>query len=63
MINSIIKQMCSEKGISVTGLEKKLGFGRGTITKWKNSSPTVENLQKVANFFGVDINCFFERKE
>ncbi len=55
-----ISQLCKQRGISVTALEGILGFGRCTISKWKTSSPTVENLQKVANYFGVPITEFLE---
>ena len=32
-----------------------MGFSNGSISKWKNSNPTYERLQKVANFFNVPI--------
>ena len=41
------------KGISQGKLEKELGFSNGSISKWKNSMPTSERLQKVADYFGV----------
>lgn len=44
----------------MTALERKLKFGRGTISKWKESTPTVDKLKKVADYFGVSIEYFVE---
>ena len=51
----IIKELCKERGIAVTALEKELGFGRGSIGKLRNGSTTIERLQKIADFFNVSI--------
>ena len=51
----IIKELCNERGIAVTALEKELGFGRGSIGKLRNGSTTIERLQKIADFFNVSI--------
>lgn len=50
-----IKKLAKKKGISLFALEKELGFGNGTITKWKVSSPTLDKVKKVADFFDVKI--------
>ena len=55
MIYENIEALCKERGISVTTLEKRAGLGNGTIGKWKDSSPKVENLQAVANTLKVKI--------
>ncbi len=56
MITENIERLCKDKEISVSGLEKLLGFGNSTISKWSKSSPTVEKLKAVSNFFGVSID-------
>ena len=48
-----IKKLCEEHHISIWALEKALGFGNGTIGKWKNSSPAIANVEKVAKYFNV----------
>lgn len=48
-----IENLRKSKGISQGKLEKELGFSNGSISKWKNSMPTSERLQKVADYFGV----------
>lgn len=52
-----IAELCKEKDISITGLEKELGFGRGLIGKWRNTaSPNSAKLQKIAEYFNVTID-------
>jgi transcriptional regulator with XRE-family HTH domain len=48
-----IRKLCKNKNISINALEKEIGFGGSTISKWEKSSPTVDKLQKVADYFGV----------
>lgn len=56
MILGNIQKLCKERGISVARLERELGFGNATIRGWGNSSPSVDNLKKVADFFGVTVD-------
>ena len=52
-----IFRLCEDKDISITALEGELGLGRGLIGKWRNgTSPNLEKLQKVANYFHVTID-------
>ena len=56
MIYSKIAALCKERGISISKLEKEVGIGNGTIGRWDISSPTVDNLKKVADHFGVSMD-------
>lgn len=56
MLYKNIEAKCREKGISVSALEKSVGLGNATIKGWNVSSPKVENLQKVADYFGVSLD-------
>lgn len=58
-----IRKLCEVNNTSIFALEKKLGFGNGTISRWDNSSPTVANLKKVADYFGVTIEELLGEKE
>lgn len=51
-----IKSLCGNNGISVTVLENILGLGRGTILNWDTSSPSITNLKKVADYFGISVD-------
>lgn len=60
MIYEKIKELAEKNGISIAALEKKLGIGNGTIRKWNEVSPTLENISKVARYFEVSIEYFLE---
>ena len=56
MIVANIKSLCDRNNVSVSRLEKELGFGNSTIAKWVQCSPTVDKLQKVAAYFGCTVD-------
>lgn len=53
-----IKDLCDQKSIAITVLEKELGFGRGSIGKLRNGNTTMKRLQVIADYFGVDVEYF-----
>lgn len=56
MVLARILQLCKERGISVSRLEKEVGLGNATIRLWDSSSPRVDNLKRVADYFGVTVD-------
>lgn len=60
LIYDKIKEVCKEKGISIASVEKKAGLGNGAITKWNNSSPTIDNLKAVADVLEFDVVDFLD---
>jgi len=48
-----IQDLCSSKNTTLIGLEREIELGRGTIRNWDKNSPSVDKVQKVAEFFGV----------
>lgn len=50
-----IKDLCDEKHISIAALERNVGLGNGVIARWDESSPRLESVLAVANYFGVQI--------
>ena len=56
-ITKNIRMLCKKQGISVSDLERTLGFGNGLIGKWEHSSPSISRLKSVANYFGVSIDA------
>ncbi|MDR1090334.1 MAG: helix-turn-helix domain-containing protein [Prevotella sp.] len=49
-----IKYLCEKNDVTPYRLEEKINLGNGIISKWKNgSSPSVDKVIKVANFFNV----------
>jgi transcriptional regulator with XRE-family HTH domain len=51
-----IKSLCNQHEISIPKVEKKLGFGKGAIYNWDKNSPSIDKLQKVANYFHVSVD-------
>ena len=63
MILANIRRLCRKKGISINQLEIKLGLGNGTITKWDKSSPKVDNLKIVADYFKVSVDSLLKERK
>lgn len=53
-----VKKLCSDKGISIHALEKETKIGNGTISRWKESSPTLDKIKKIADYFEKPIEYF-----
>lgn len=56
MIYDKIKEICKKKGVSVSSVEKQAGLSSGAISKWNESSPTIDNLQAVANVLKIKVD-------
>lgn len=57
-----IKDLAAQKKISVAELERTLGFGNGSISKWNKQSPSADKLKKVADYFGVSVDYLLDRE-
>lgn len=55
-----IADLCKERGLAISALETRCGLGNATIRGWKNSSPRVDSLKKVADYLGVTIEKLLE---
>ncbi len=51
-------------GLSQKEVAEKLFITSKAVSKWENaiSEPCVEMIQKLANIFNINVNCFFEEK-
>ncbi|MDH6364656.1 transcriptional regulator with XRE-family HTH domain [Enterococcus sp. PF1-24] len=56
-----IKDLAHERNISLAELERRTGLSSGSITKWGKSSPSVDKLEKIANFFDVSLDYLYGR--
>lgn len=54
LIYERIRMLCKEKGVTITGTEKELGFARGSLCKIDKNKPSAERLQKLADYFEVE---------
>ena len=60
-LRDVIKDLTVQKKISVAELERTLGFGNGSISKWNRQSPSVDKLNKVADYFDVSVDYLLGR--
>jgi hypothetical protein len=51
-----INQICKTHRTSISKLEKVLEFSNGAMYKWDECRPTIDRVQKVADYFGVSID-------
>lgn len=51
-----IKELADSKKVTFAEIERAVGLSNGQIRRWDKASPRVENLQKVANYLGVDVS-------
>lgn len=57
-----IRSLCVSQGMTLTRLETELEIGRGIIKRWEKSSPNMDNIQKVANYFHVTTDYLLGRE-
>lgn len=58
-----VKQLCISKGTSLSKMEKEIGISSGASYKWKNSSPSMEVLEKMSRYFGVSVDYILTGNE
>lgn len=58
-----IKKLCKDNGVTVTGLEKELGISRGSLCKINTNKPSMEKVQKIADFFSVSVEYLMGTEE
>ena len=53
-----LKKLRTEKGLSQDALGEVLGISRQSVSKWEqgNSTPDIDNIGKLAEFYGVSID-------
>ena len=61
-IKDTVRNLARQYPISIPNLEKELGFGTGTISRWDKSFPGVDKMQAVADFFGVTVDYLLGRE-
>ena len=57
-----IKQLCRERKITVAELERRTGISNGQIRKWETTTPGIDKVEKVADYFGVTTDYLLGRE-
>ena len=50
-----VQAIAKARNLSINELEKKAGVSVGSTYKWNTVSPTIRNLEKVANVLNCEI--------
>lgn len=54
---TIIRELCSERNITIQELERKCNLGNGSVKRWElGSSPTLKAMITISDFFDVSID-------
>lgn len=56
-----VKLLCKERSITVKMLEDRLDFPNNTIYQWKQRTPGLDKIQKVADYFNVSTDYLLGR--
>jgi len=51
-----IKELASQKNVSIRQVEENLGFANGTIRQWGRKNPGVNKVKDVAKYFNVSVD-------
>ena len=60
-MNLRVKEVCKEKGVTVTSIAEHLGIKQESLSRAINGNPTIETLEKIANALNVPISELFEQ--
>lgn len=56
-----VKKLAESQKIPISELERKLGMGANSLYKWKNQQPTIDKIERVADFFNVSTDYLLGR--
>lgn len=58
-----IKELCDKNNVSISKLEKDLGFSAALISRWKDKVPSLDKIIDIADYFHVTIDEVVGRKD
>ena len=58
-----IKELAKKQGKSLNKVEEDLGYGKNVLYILKNSNPSTERLQEIADYFDVSVDYLLGREE
>ena len=60
-IKNRIQELAQTHKTTIAEVERNLGLGNGTISKWDKRSPSTQKLQMVADYFNVSTDYLLGR--
>lgn len=58
-----IKELATKQGKSLNKVEEDLGYGRNVLYRLKNSNPSAERLEEIADYFNVSVDYLLGRTD
>ena len=55
-VSEQIKKICKKRGITISGLERELGWSNGVIGRWAKVSPSIDKIFTVASQLEVSLD-------
>lgn len=55
-----VKEVCKEKGVTITQLAEMLGIKQESLSRAINGNPTLDTLQKIATSLNVPVSALFD---
>lgn len=55
-----VKEVCKEKGVTITQLAEILGIKQESLSRAINGNPTLDTLQKIAAALNVPVSALFD---
>jgi len=60
-MNFRIKEICKDKGVTITQLASELNIKQESLSRTINGNPTIETLEKIADALNVPVTELFEQ--
>lgn len=59
------EKLCNEKNVTAYQVSNVSGVATSTLSMWKQGkyTPKVDKIQKIADYFGVSINEFYQMED
>lgn len=57
-----IKEICKDKGVTITQLAEMLGVTQESMSRTINGNPTITTLDKIATALGVEVVELFDKR-
>ncbi|MFK4568430.1 helix-turn-helix domain-containing protein [Enterococcus sp. UD-01] len=58
-----IKLLAKNQGKSLNRIEEELGYGKNVLYRLKDSNPSVERLEEIADYFDVTVDYLLGRTD
>lgn len=58
-----LQELCNAKNITFTYLERELGLGKSSIRRWDTNAPSIDKVQKVADYFNCTVDYLLGRTD